>query len=497
MEPRVAVPWYATFGKEPERVISANWEERRRLLAEFTPKLGVSLEKALYLIERILDTDTRWEQILTPTKTETNWLKLVYPIVYQQEVSEVRAAIAACYQKRNTGEGDSGGNILTTSETEEREKEVRVERNEVGKILDTEDDLESIMVEACTLHEEITDYALDDKKKINREWCRFFLPKMNRLKALLDRELVRNAELKGVIKGLVYEGEESEGQRSAKSKPKPFAEIVREQRKEEGVDKTVLVRERKVIPKKTVILYPKDIEQKSEVTKEALKSLDPVKEQLRVRNVRPVGKGGVLIEAADESTLLKLRNHAKLKEMGIRVETPRLRGPKVILFDVPREHDSEGFIEKLHGQNFTGTEVTVDELKAEVTVRARTGPRANQEKVNLILEVSPRMRRLLVDKERFYIGFQCCRARDYVVPMRCYKCLQFGHSKRLCKGSMTCAHCAEAGHKFSECQHKTSAVKCANCVREKRKETNHRVDSSDCPMYQKALAKEIDRIDYG
>lgn len=490
-EQRVAVPWYAALEKAPERDLCATWEERKALIAEFTPKIGVSLDKALYLTERILDVTTRWDQLMVPSKGEVNWLKLLHPLVHQQEVGLVKAAVAACYQKRMTGEGDSGEGTSTVLVEEEvvveTEKEIGTEK-QIGKLLEAEDDLEAIMTEACTLHEEVTDYALDDKKKVNKEWMRFFLPRMNRLKALLDRELMRNSELKGVIKGLVHESE------TEVSAPKQFSQIVKEQRKEE---KSVIIREKRVVPKKTVILYPKDAEQKSETTREVLKTLDPVKDQLKVKNVRTVGKGGVLIEAADEDTLIKLRNHDKFKSLGIRVETPRLRGPKVILFDVPREYDVEGFVEKFHGQNFAHGEVTLDEMKAEMTVRARTGPRANKEKVNLILEVTPRIRKVLVEKERHYVGFQCCRARDYVVPMKCYKCLSFGHSKRLCKGLMTCAFCAETGHKFSECQNKEKAIRCSNCVKEKRKEVDHRVDSFDCPVYQKALSKEIDRIDYG
>lgn len=487
---RVETPWYDEYTKEPERPSSASLEERRKLMGEFTPKIGVTQGKASHYAERLLDPNTRWDQMMVPSKSETNWMRLVYPLIWGQDVKEMQAAIASCYEKR-AGEGDSGKESTTTTTTGGPEKETEQEGgNELDKILDNEEDLSVVMAEACRLHEEITEYALDDRKKVNKEWCRFFLPKLQRLKALLDRELIRNAQMKGVIKGMMYEGATSTTEK-AKGPSKRFSDVVKEQRKE---FKPITVKEKRVVPKKTIILYPKNEEQKSEVTREALKSLDPVKEQLRVKNVRPVGKGGVLIEAADDSTLMKLRNAEKFKELGIRVETPKLRGPKVIIYDVPRESDNDTFVNKMLGQNFPDE---AEDLKAEVTVRARTGPRSNVQKVNLILEVSSRVRRMLVDRERLFVGFNCCRARDYVVPMRCFKCLQFGHTKRFCKGHMTCGHCGDAGHKFSECQRKTEVVKCANCVAEKRSEYNHRVDSSECPIYQKALAREIDRIDYG
>lgn len=484
--------WYDQFKENPDRTVTASTDERKKLMAEFTPKIGVTQIKACYWAERLMDTGTNWEQMLIPTKAELTWMCLVYPIVWMQEVGQMRAAIAACYERGKTGEGDSGEGSSTIGGENERDKQ-EPEVSEVERLVDTEEDLSVIMNEANTLHEEITEYALDERKKVNREWCRFFLPKLQRLKVLLDREFVRNAELKGIIKGLTHE-ETSTAPEKAKLTPVSFAEILKEQRKE---PRSALVKDKRVLQKKTVILYPSDADQKSETTRDALKTLDPVKERLRVKNIRPVGKGGVLIEAADEETLTKLRNAAKLKDLGIRVEAPKLRGPKVILYDVPRDCDDEGFVSKLVGQNFADSQMTVEQFQSEVVIRARTGPRSNTQKVNLILEVSSRVRRLLVDRERIYLGFNCCRARDYVVPLRCFKCLQFGHTKRYCKGLMTCGHCASTGHKFSECVKKGDTIKCVNCVLDKRSETDHRVDSPDCPMYQKALAREIDRIDYG
>ncbi|XP_055542801.1 uncharacterized protein LOC129728388 [Wyeomyia smithii] len=73
------------------------------------------------------------------------------------------------------------------------------------------------------------------------------------------------------------------------------------------------------------------------------------------------------------------------------------------------------------------------------------------------------------------IGFYNCRVKQYVPsPLRCFNCLQFGHSKKRCRGNRICAKCANLCHEGS-C---STLVVCVNCRQE------HHALSKKCPIYE-------------
>ncbi|XP_053691691.1 uncharacterized protein LOC128740187 [Sabethes cyaneus] len=73
------------------------------------------------------------------------------------------------------------------------------------------------------------------------------------------------------------------------------------------------------------------------------------------------------------------------------------------------------------------------------------------------------------------VGFYNCRVKQYIPsPLRCFNCLQFGHSKERCRGNRICAKCAKLYHE-QDC---ISPVVCVNCRHE------HHALSKTCPVYE-------------
>lgn len=56
-------------------------------------------------------------------------------------------------------------------------------------------------------------------------------------------------------------------------------------------------------------------------------------------------------------------------------------------------------------------------------------------------------------------------------PMRCYNCLQYGHTKSLCSKATRCQQCTQEGHEKSNCPNN---VECLYC------EEKHETGSRDC-----------------
>lgn len=88
----------------------------------------------------------------------------------------------------------------------------------------------------------------------------------------------------------------------------------------------------------------------------------------------------------------------------------------------------------------------------------------------------------LVQKGRIKIGWVGCRIRERIEVTRCFKCLEFGHRKKDCKGddrSKCCLNCNQMDHQAKDC---TNEQFCSTC-----RERGHRADSTKCPTFRKLL----------
>ncbi|XP_056643829.1 DNA-binding protein HEXBP-like [Diorhabda sublineata] len=82
------------------------------------------------------------------------------------------------------------------------------------------------------------------------------------------------------------------------------------------------------------------------------------------------------------------------------------------------------------------------------------------------------------------IGWAPCQVRARVKITRCFKCLEFGHRTKECKGtdnSKMCLKCGKDNHKARDCLNKSYCLTC--------KKDGHRADQTACPYYLK-LVKE-------
>lgn len=444
--------WWKPFKEEPRKVPGPVSEKTRalELLAMKTTK-----RKALRYISRLLNKDTKWSRVPEPDVVDMKWMVDVYPLVHGLDNTEVLETLEEFY-----------------------------DRNGVGHEKDCEEaDLAKTRYEGSDIFAEVVEYITDVKKKVNKEASNILLPKIYQLKAMLDVTLQTLAIREGEIRAL-----KTKDQTQSKDEiPKvTFAQVAK--RTEKGKQKEVQP------PKKVVLAYPEKDGQTSDETKALIQDkCHPTEEGWKVKNFRRIRGGGMLIEAGDEQTLTKIKNSQRLKEIGLRIEEPKKRGPKVIIYDIPRTDDNDKLLERLFQQNLQDKGFDKEETIKQMTIRLRTGK--NKDNVNIVIEGPAKIRHELIKQETVYIGFAACKVKDFLVPMRCYKCQQYGHLSKTCKGKDRCSKCGDEGHGFKECNSKEKDA-CANCKKD-GKEHKHRVDSKMCPHFDKAFAVEIERIDYG
>ena len=203
-----------------------------------------------------------------------------------------------------------------------------------------------------------------------------------------------------------------------------------------------------------VIVYQKD-ETKidSEETKKALKEVITPKDMgLQIRSLRKVQKGGVVVESGTRQGAQKIREIAGKVEK-LKIAMPRKILPKMIVYDVDRELQDGDIAEFMFKQNLEEAGIKQTEMEEGFRVCYRTG-RRDMPVVNLVVEVSPKIREVLFDAGRVYIDFAACRVVDHLSVTRCYRCQGYGYGIKFCKKperECVCSHCGKVGHDFRTC----------------------------------------------
>ena len=88
--------------------------------------------------------------------------------------------------------------------------------------------------------------------------------------------------------------------------------------------------------------------------------------------------------------------------------------------------------------------ITNDEIiEAKFRFKNKRGP------YNIVIDVVPQTRKQIL-QAKLMIGWDICRAADYLFPTRCFKCSRFNHKHSECKGKDTSPH-STGTHKMKEC----------------------------------------------
>ena len=140
----------------------------------------------------------------------------------------------------------------------------------------------------------------------------------------------------------------------------------------------------------------------------------------------------------------------KFGALGLKVEDPKKIGPKVLLFDV--EMTNEDLLNEMCEKNLRNAGLSEKEFKERVRVVSRMN-RKGVNVGNVIIEVSNKMRDILVREGRVYVKWRACKVREFVNVLRCHKCFAFGHMMRECSvEGRLCERCGENGHLKEKCK---------------------------------------------
>lgn len=148
-----------------------------------------------------------------------------------------------------------------------------------------------------------------------------------------------------------------------------------------------------------------------------------------------------------------------------------------MIYDIDKGEREERMVE-IFEKTLEDKGLTYEDFKSEFVVkhafenkRRGRGARNRQQeagenqrqetKENWVVECTGRVRNYLRERDKIYIGWECCRVKDYIDLARCYKCQRYGHVAKVCQNKETCSYCA-GEHKFADCTAGEDQVKCSN-----------------------------------
>lgn len=169
--------------------------------------------------------------------------------------------------------------------------------------------------------------------------------------------------------------------------------------------------------------------------------------------------------------------------------------PMIILKGISTQTPVEELVDTIYEQNDC---IKAACEKMNIILKFKRDNR-NSSLYNAVLMVTPACFRAMINSGRINVDHSRVHAEMYTPLLHCYKCMQFGHTRKHCKQNSVCSHCSQTGHEFRECPLKNNKQKacCINCFNTKRTNTNHSATSQSCPIVIHMINKTRERTDYG
>lgn len=160
--------------------------------------------------------------------------------------------------------------------------------------------------------------------------------------------------------------------------------------------KAIETKMQKVKESNLLFLKPTNNQATKEVEQALIKAINPKEYKVKIRGIRKT-PNTVIVETATKEDIEKVKKKAEqLKD--IRCEESKKKRPMLAVYQVPTSIPDAEFMEQLYAINLS-EDMNESDFKKEVAIRFKTG-RRDRRTANNILEVSPRVWSILLQKDR-------------------------------------------------------------------------------------------------
>lgn len=233
-----------------------------------------------------------------------------------------------------------------------------------------------------------------------------------------------------------------------------------------------------------LLIKPSQGKTYADVLREIRQNANPADTGTEVKSIRRTKAGDVLMEVGnnskDKAAFVDQLANVLRENATIRNMEPR---KSIMIKDLDSLTTPEEVTEAI--KNFLSD--SVEELRVVVTKPNRSEQRM------AIVTLTERAANELLMREHIKVGLVSCRVKERFTVSRCYRCLNYGHIAKSCKGpdrSKSCFKCGQMEHKAKDC---TAPKKCVLCEEKNVKEIGHIAGTSQCKVFREALEKTMNR----
>nr|CAH7756124.1 unnamed protein product [Callosobruchus chinensis] len=221
-------------------------------------------------------------------------------------------------------------------------------------------------------------------------------------------------------------------------------------------------------------------------------SVNPAQINACIDNTRKI-KNGLMVLCEDEKSLERLKvnlNSNKALNSKYTISEPKKFKPRLLVKNVKLNNQSpEQVVEGI---------ITLNKFDETSYLKCVTKLKHFQS-TNLIIEVSPDLRKIILKRGYIHVGWKKCEVSDHIHILRCSKCCGYGHTVKDCNLELVCGKCAQH-HKLADCQ--STSEECVNCINfnkssKRNVATNHACNSKECTVFNNYIDNLNSRIDYG
>ncbi|CAH0385784.1 unnamed protein product [Bemisia tabaci] len=211
------------------------------------------------------------------------------------------------------------------------------------------------------------------------------------------------------------------------------------------------------------------------IVKEIQETAEPIRGNLKVKKMVPIKDGAYMEFKAEGLDQVKLLE--ELEKKGLEVREPLPSNTLIRIGRVDTQTTAEEMYNDLMNRCLKAKGYTEKIMKAEAKILREISGKFSR---SIIMTVTPRMRKHILEEEYVYIGWRRCPVEDYAEVTHCYRCGESGHQAATCSNKEVCFNCGSKRHIARECNREQRCITCYRENPEVKKKHTHL--SNKCPI---------------